>query len=508
MVGVRDLSRRDRPAAQYVRMSTDQQQQSIENQINAINEFARGNGFCVVKTYSDPGQSGLTLRNRPGLQQLLKDVEEGPGFEAVLIYDVSRLGRFQELDEAAAYEFHMRVHGVEVVYCLEQFDNSGGPVNALLKHMKRSMAAEYSRDLSLRISRAKRLAASKGYWPGGCAPLGFERWACAADGRRMKLLNGERRYAYQWRTRLEPGPPENVALVRRIFDLYVSKRRTLREIARTLNEEGWRRRDGEPWYGVDLRKTLSNPIYGGDLVYGRTRCRLGSGQTPVPEPDWLRLEGAVPAIVPRKQFDAAQAQLKLRRRPSRLSDDELIAKLIPLYKRRGRLSYALINADKTIPSASYYVQRFGDIGEAISRAGYNPNYRASRLERMRRVTQLRTLLTGRVRLVLADRGIRTEAITPNHFAVGNVTTTCLAAVRPVDADRTSWRASVPERWIDLLAVAQMPDEGEEPIGYRVLRRDSVRQGHLYFGPTLYGVSTHHTTIDEAADRLIVLAQTL
>src|SRR6476661_10069611 len=113
-----------RAAAEYVRMSTDQQQYSLDNQREAIKEFADAQGFNIVRSYADPGRSGLTLKSRPGLQSLLIDAQEGPPFDAVLVYDVSRLGRFQELDEAAAYEFHLRVHGVEVVYCVEQFDNS------------------------------------------------------------------------------------------------------------------------------------------------------------------------------------------------------------------------------------------------------------------------------------------------------------------------------------------------------------------------------------------------
>jgi len=85
------------PAAQYLRMSTDHQQYSLQNQADAIARYAVQHGFTIVKTYSDAARSGLHLKNRAGLKQLLKDVMEGQfDFNAVLVYDVSRWGRFQD----------------------------------------------------------------------------------------------------------------------------------------------------------------------------------------------------------------------------------------------------------------------------------------------------------------------------------------------------------------------------------------------------------------------------
>ena len=88
------------PVAQYVRMSTEHQQYSLENQSLAIQKYAGSHGFGVVRTYSDAAKSGLVLRRRAGLQQLLQDVVGGTsGYRAILVYDVSRWGRFQETDQ-------------------------------------------------------------------------------------------------------------------------------------------------------------------------------------------------------------------------------------------------------------------------------------------------------------------------------------------------------------------------------------------------------------------------
>src|SRR5437868_9480261 len=88
-------------AAQYVRMSTEHQQYSTANQEDAIREYARRRGFAVVKTYADEGRSGLTAAGRDALRAMIADVQGGsPGYRAILVYDVSRWGRFQDADES------------------------------------------------------------------------------------------------------------------------------------------------------------------------------------------------------------------------------------------------------------------------------------------------------------------------------------------------------------------------------------------------------------------------
>jgi DNA invertase Pin-like site-specific DNA recombinase len=87
-----------------------------------------------VKTYSDAARSGLSLRNRAGLKQLLKDVVDGQlEFRAVLVYDVSRWGRFQDTGEAAHYEYLCKSSGVPIHYCAEMFSNDNSVCELMLK---------------------------------------------------------------------------------------------------------------------------------------------------------------------------------------------------------------------------------------------------------------------------------------------------------------------------------------------------------------------------------------
>ena len=102
-------------AAQYVRMSTEHQQYSTENQGDKIKEYAAHRGIEIIKTYTDAGKSGLRIDGRQALQQLIKDVETGAAdFQVILVYDVSRWGRFQDADESAYYEYICRRAGIQV----------------------------------------------------------------------------------------------------------------------------------------------------------------------------------------------------------------------------------------------------------------------------------------------------------------------------------------------------------------------------------------------------------
>jgi DNA invertase Pin-like site-specific DNA recombinase len=161
------------PAAEYVRMSTDHQQYSTANQSQAIREYAERHGFRIEKTYVDSGKSGLNLDHRDALKQLIEDVQNGAAtYLTILVYDVSRWGRFQDADESAYYEYLCKRAGITVRYCAEQFENDGSPVSTIVKGVKRAMAGEYSRELSIKVFAGQRRLIELGYRQGGPAGYG------------------------------------------------------------------------------------------------------------------------------------------------------------------------------------------------------------------------------------------------------------------------------------------------------------------------------------------------
>ena len=313
-----------RRAAQYIRMSTDWQDLSPLIQKEAIATFATKNGFEIVDSYEDEGKSGIQMANRPRLRKLLRDVADGAPFTDILVYDVSRWGRFQDSDAAAYYEYHCRLHGVQVIYVGESFANDLTPASVLLKNMKRVMAAEYSRDLASKSRAGQERVVLMGFQMGSLPPLGYRRCSVSADGKRRKLLEcGGRKCALTDRIEWVLGPDAEVALVRRLCAALCAGFR-LEELSALAQAEGWRTVRGRPVSTECVRTLVSNEALIGNFVWG-VKSKGGKVITHA----HTRMNGSIPRIVDdltwaaiqtRLQEIAAQAALAARR-PAPASGD-------------------------------------------------------------------------------------------------------------------------------------------------------------------------------------------
>jgi DNA invertase Pin-like site-specific DNA recombinase len=101
----------------------------------------------------------------------------------VLVYDVSRWGRFQDVDESAYYEYICKRANVSIHYCAEQFENDGSLSSSLLKTIKRTMAGEYSRELSVKVFAGQCRLIERGFRQGGPAGYGLRRQNKSTDSR-------------------------------------------------------------------------------------------------------------------------------------------------------------------------------------------------------------------------------------------------------------------------------------------------------------------------------------
>jgi DNA invertase Pin-like site-specific DNA recombinase len=171
-----DLNKPKPPArrgAAYVRMSTDQQKYSIDNQMAAITRYADQHNIEIVTHYTDGGKSGLNIKGRKGLQKLITDVESRKaGFSVILVLDVTRWGRFQDMDEPAHYEYICRRAGVRVEYVDEQFSNTNSMQDGMMKALRRGMSGTYSLELSKKVFIGQCRLIGLGFRQGGHAGYG------------------------------------------------------------------------------------------------------------------------------------------------------------------------------------------------------------------------------------------------------------------------------------------------------------------------------------------------
>jgi DNA invertase Pin-like site-specific DNA recombinase/DNA-binding winged helix-turn-helix (wHTH) protein len=391
------------PVAQYVRMSTEDQQYSIANQESAIRAYAGSHGYTVVATYADQGKSGVEIKHRRELRRLLSDVMGGRvPFKAILVYDVSRWGRFQDVDEAAHYEFLCKSAGVPVRYCAEQFENDGSAASAIMKTLKRTMAAEYSRELGIKVLAGQRRIALLGYRSVGTAGYGLRRMMVSPDGRRRLVLkDGERKAVHTDRTILVPGPKKEVSCIRRIFELADSGK-TPKEIAKELNAHHMLPTNGRPWGRSSVYRILTNDKYAGCNTYGKTTQRLSSSSRTVERHLWITHPDAFVPIVAPEVFDRVQKLLRKRGLPPRRSDAYLIQGMRKVLSREGKLTHRILKK-KGILGCAYY-KRFGSVIKAYEIAGYHPPPRTLRLsDALSRLRLLRKDLYAEMKRMFSER---------------------------------------------------------------------------------------------------------
>jgi hypothetical protein len=262
-----------------------------------------------------------------------------------------------------------RQAGFRVEYCAEQFENDGSLTTAVLKNIKRAMAGEFSRELSVKVFAGQRRLTLMGFHVGASAGYGLRRILLDENGsRKAELAFGQRKSLQSERVILVPGPPEEVETVHRAYGLFIDEKRSPSEIAKQLNIDGIPAQYGRAWTRLSVLSLLSNEKYIGNAVYNRTSKKLSGGWRRNPEEEWIRSTGAYEAIVPRQRFE--QARKRLAEIARCRSDNDLLDLLTALWCRHGHLSTAIVDAAPQIPGAVAYARRFGSTARAFKLIGF------------------------------------------------------------------------------------------------------------------------------------------
>lgn len=469
-------------AAQYIRMSTERQEYSMENQSDVIKEYARKRGMEIVRVFSDAGKSGLRLEGRDGLKSLIECVQSGQtDFSVILVYDVSRWGRFQDADESAYYEYICKRAGISVLYCGEQFENDGSPISTIVKGVKRAMAGEYSRELSAKVFKGQCRLVELGYRQGGSAGYGLRRLLMGQDGTpKAELQRGEQKSIQTDRVILIPGPIKERTVVQRIYHLFVKEGWTEQEIADDLNRSGHPGEQGRPWTRSTVHQVLTNEKYVGHNVYNRISFKLKKKRVRNPPEMWVRHEGAFEPLVETEDFLSAQSILLERHRI--ISDEELLERLTALHARHGKLSGILIDEAEGMPSSAVYRHRFGSLIHAYQLIGYIPAYDYAFLEINRRLRRIHSSVVDSVILALKQRGASvslepdTELLSINKMIVVSMV---IARCHRTEADALHWNIRLEESLTpDLTLVIRMDPPNQSPLDYYLLPSLDIRSATL------------------------------
>lgn len=406
-------------AAEYVRMSTDHQRYSTENQSAAIHAYALSHGMDIVKTYRDEGKSGLDIGGRDALRRLLDDVQTGNvHFQIILVYDVSRWGRFQNTDESAHYEYLCTSSGIQVVYCAEPFENDGSPLATIYKGIKRSMAGEYSRELSQKVFAGQCRLVEKGFHQGGPAGYGLRRALIDEKNEfKAELSRGQQKSIQTDRVILIPGPEAEIEIVQHIYHRFIHNGMNEREIANALNADGVLTDFDRPWSRSSVHEVLTNEKYIGNNVYNKTSSKLRKRSSRNPPDKWIRCDGAFQGIVSLEVFTCAREIIL--QRSHRLDDTQMLELLRALLQQAGSLSGMLIDEQDNMPSSTVYISRFGGLLRAYTLIGYAPDRDYRYLDINRSLRQLHPQVFEDVIKHLENAGASVEISAQNDVLTVN-----------------------------------------------------------------------------------------
>lgn len=350
--------------AYYRHSAQDRQENSIPIQREQVRKWADANNMDIIQEFADHGKSGLSVEHRDGFNDMIENwVRKRDDFQHVLVLDVSRWGRFQDVDLSATYDAECTRHGKKVIYTSMGLPRKDDPMQAMAMTFERVRAAMYSKDLSGKVFLGCAKIAQQGFRPGGNPPYGLHRLLLNEAHKPVQILKPRERKSIQnQRVTLAPGDKKQSAVVQRIFKEFALGDGDERHIADGLNRDGIASPGGALWDIGKVRRILRNELYIGTMVYNKSTQRLLSPTRPNPRSEWIRTQAAFEGIVSKELFSAVQSVFDEQQR--RRTPAFLLEELKRVYARYGIVTPRLIKSSG-VPSLHAYRRLFRTLDSAF-----------------------------------------------------------------------------------------------------------------------------------------------
>ena len=265
----------------YIRMSTEMQTESPENQERQIRAFAQNYGIEIVKVYADLGVSGMTAEQREQFLALIDDVDLNQNqFNIVLYLDESRWGRFVNSRDAEFYRMLLERKNVLCHPCDKPLTLTNNIADRIMTLLRDESASDYCRQLSQKVWVGQCNLVTKGYRQGGISGFGLRRMLLDEAGNQKQALSiGQRKSLLTERVILVPGPDDERNTVLWIYDQFLSGAGET-EIANQLNMRGIKNLFGRHWSRGTVREVLTNEKYIGNNLFNRTSSKMKQKSRP------------------------------------------------------------------------------------------------------------------------------------------------------------------------------------------------------------------------------------
>lgn len=298
--------------AEYIRLSREDgdkpESDSIGNQKKLIADYLKGKAeFLLYNTYIDDGFTGTNF-HRPGFQHMIEDIESG-NVNCVIVKDLSRFGR-DYIETGKYLERYFPDKGIRFIAITDNIDSMKQAYDMLLP-IKNIFNEQYARDISKKVHASMTAKQKNGEFIGAFASYGYKKSSVSKN----RLVIDE--YASN--------------IVKRIFEMYISGYGKIR-IAHILNDEGivcpaeYKKISGDNyrncnrldstsyWTYSTVHRILTNEMYLGNMIQGKTCQHMRSKAKPQDREDWIVVKGTHEPIIDGDTWEKAQGLLKRRTR--------------------------------------------------------------------------------------------------------------------------------------------------------------------------------------------------
>ncbi len=324
--------------AAYVRMSSDKQDTSPDQQREHILKLANRSNLEIVRWYEDLGVSGDDIYRRTEFKRMIADAATG-SFQKVLCWSQDRFGRFDSI-EAGEWVAPLRRAGVNLLTVAEGEINWADAIGRLIYTIQQEGKHTFLVDLARGIARAAhRRAHQRGYYI-GTIPYGYDKLVLDERGKCQRRITPHDKLSKpaEWTVQLVPSSDKVILRTVRWMFRSADRGMSLRSIAMTLNKRGIPSPSGKKWQTTTIRIILINPVYAGDQVWNRRRKGryigvLGGEMVSAnvlrnkalargtaiwtDKSEWVVVRDAHPALIDRRIVDRVRAALMKRTHPGR-----------------------------------------------------------------------------------------------------------------------------------------------------------------------------------------------
>lgn len=299
----------------YIRLSREDGNivsESVVNQDQILNDeipgFFEDGLYEVVDTYIDDGTSGTTDLERRDFQRMVQDMKCGR-INCVIVKNLSRAFR-NSANQGHFLEEFIPLYNTRFISLYQpRIDTFLDPevVHSLEVSITGFMNEQYAYKTSADVRRTFKYKRENGEFIGAFAPYGYAK---DPEDKNALIID-----------------EEAAQVVRDIFSWFITEGLSKNGIAKRLNEYGilnpaaYKRSKGfhyeNPhckyndgmWSPSTVARILQNPLYVGVMRQGRQKVISYKvhKRTSVPEDEWYIVENAVPAIIDKEVFQAAQS---------------------------------------------------------------------------------------------------------------------------------------------------------------------------------------------------------